>query len=54
MTKNGVSAKHGTPLRMNNLPRRKSRRPLRNPNPDGNRRERRAYAAQVKQQDKRT
>jgi hypothetical protein len=50
--KNGVSSKAGTPLRQNHIAHKRHRR-VEQPSPTGNRRQRRAYAAQQKQQDKR-
>jgi hypothetical protein len=49
--KNGVSSK-GSTVRMNYISHKRHRR-VEQPSPTGNRRERRAYAAQQKQQDKR-
>jgi hypothetical protein len=50
--KNGI-AKGSSTLRMNDRPRVRVPRNVQQPSPTGNRRERRAYAAQQKQQDKR-
>jgi hypothetical protein len=45
MSKTGVSGKGGVTLQLNQMPSRRRRRPVEHPDPDGNRRERRAYDA---------
>jgi len=43
--KNGVSGKGGVTLQINQMPSRRRVRPVDNPGPSGNRRQRRAYEA---------
>ena len=43
--KNGVSGKGGVTLQINQMPSRRRVRPVDNPDPSGNRRQRRAYEA---------